>query len=193
MGGIPESILTGDQAVTTESFTELNSKLGAQWFIQERLTVPAMTTWRITIDYPISLPNRVLLKEWQLDASDQIIFRFYWRLTDWDSNDGTAIDIKNFHDSPDNSALATATLNSTQGTAPTEQQRAAELETGTTTNQNKQGIFRRADTEHVLTFDQQVLYEFQNDTNQPVNVNFALTWYEGPLSTDRKRKTAGGF
>ena len=193
MVAISESVLTGDQALTTESFTELNSKLGAQWYISEQFSVANGQTVRVVFDFPADKDNRVLLKSWAFDSNERITFNIYWKLTGWDANDGTAVDIKNFHDNPDNNTIATCTIDPTAGTAPTEQQRAVTLLTADTTNQSKEGLFRESQLEYVLTFNQQVMFEFTRSASGAADINFGVTWYEGPLSTDRKKKTAGGF
>ena len=193
MNGVNETVLTGDQAVTVESFTELNSKLGAQWFVNNEFTLGAGATVDYVFDFNLTEGNRVVVKSWSFDSDDQLTFNLYWKLTDWTNLDGTTEQVKNFFDYPVTSSFTTVQINPTAGTAPTEDNRLITILTPQTSNQSRQGAFRRSAVEYVLSQRQQMIFRFFNDTGGAEEVNFEITWYEGPLSTDRKRLTGGGF
>lgn len=195
MQSINQTILTGDQAITTEPFTELNVKLGAQWYINESIDIASGTTTRILFDLSIGDNKRMIMKFFEVDAKDEITFKLF-KNVDWTASvaGGDQIDVKNFSDLTEQATGVTVNYNPTVITTPTEQQRVYSHTTPDSTKHAKvSGLIREIGIEYLFQDNQKLAFEFINDGNSSVQVDFNCTWYEGRLSTDVRELTGSGF
>lgn len=191
MSSVNQRILDGDQALTVEPFTELNSKLGAQWlasFFSE--AVPAGTTVQVVIE---TGDDRVILKDAIIQfTSEKIKTRIYKSPS---FSGGTLVDIYNYNDETELvsgvnlKTGATVTAVGTQISPEIASLGDVTIPQGAQVAQTNEF----AGVERVLSANSSYLVEIENFGDSAGDISVLATWYEGPLSTDRKKKTNKGF
>lgn len=191
MNGIPETVLTGDQALTVESFTELNSKLGAQ-YIASFYTASLGAGLNLDVIFTVG-SEKVLIKDFLVEFTGEEIQHAIYRAPSYTG--GTPIAVYNMSDAgavPNDVTLKALVTVSSVGTQISPMFHSLG---NTAAGESAQSVspIQFLGVERLFNKNQEYLLRIKNNDTASIKLSGIATWYQGPLSTDRKGKTGGGF
>lgn len=178
--GLDPRVYTGYQGLTTQSFIEANVKNGTQFGITYEVQITAGSKAYAAIKTPTD--TNVLIKTRLLSTDGGM--RYMPRIGAVFTPDTTVIPSFNLNgQSANTSQLVANTVTAGNVTSLGTAFDVIRSASGTGSNR-EQGIFGTQGIERVLPKDTNILLEFENLDNKTIFVVYAVTWYEGPLSTE---------
>jgi hypothetical protein len=183
-GGYDPRTIDGNKAVTTQPFTELNSKRGMQYEAAFYLASLAVST-STDIIIQVGSINPVLIKDINVQFNSQWVSAQLFLGPSFTG--GTSLDVYNLNDAGavagDVTLLSGATV-SDPGTAVSPQ-----IVSIGTENLGKRAVSSVAGgvgVERVLAAGATYCYRITNlDTVNTAEITGVATWYQGPLSVDQ--------
>lgn len=179
---IPEQLIDGDKAVTTQSFLELNCKSGAQW--ETAAYRPALAANSFADTIIVTGDDYVLIKDLIINFDSLLFSLQLFKGATYTG--GTPRPVYNLRDDAGSVAgvqildLATIILPGT----PVGPQLTA-LGSDATGNRRNTQFTPQLGVERVLSPNSVYMYRSYNlDTGNPSRVSSTATWYEGPISVD---------
>lgn len=182
LGGITSSVVGGNQAITTQSFTELNSKLGSQFeaaFYSGGIPAGAS----VFLSFEVGASADVLVKDIDVQFNSELISSTLF--VDPVFSGGSAIQAYNFKDSssmPADVILLGAVVPSSNGTQISPE--IVSIGSTATGNKTISAVGLGTGIERVLSKGSTYLYRITNLASSAVDVAGVVFWYQGPLSVD---------
>lgn len=174
---IDERVYTGEQAFTTQSFTEANVKNGSQFYISEVFTLGSGLSKSFVFT---TLNADTIVKFRQISTDGGLEYRVFRNPVLTDS--GTSVTVHNLNDKNPNTNLVVVTED------PTITSNGDQWDIVKSFNQqglqSGGGVFATSGAERVLAQNSPYLVQFLNTDNADVDIQYIVSWYEGPLSVD---------
>lgn len=174
---IDERVYTGEQAFTTQPFTEANVKNGSQFYISEVFSVVQAGSKYIIFT---TGDADTIVKLRNISTNGGLEYTVFRNPTI--SSNGAAVTIHNLNDKNPNPNIVNV------------------FEDPTVTNEGDQwdilkafnqqgnqsggGVFGSAGIERILAKNSTYLVKFDNTDNSTIDIQYIVSWYEGPLSVD---------
>ena len=176
-GPLDPRVYGGDQAINTQGFVESNVKNGVQYYISTAFTI-ATSGVKYLLFATGSDP--VIVKSRLISADGGLEYRVFRGSTTTAA--GTSVTIQNLND------IAPVTGATVVTQDPTVTDEGVEWDLVKLFNAQGQqtggGVFLTEGVERVLAPSTEYLLKLENTDNKTIDIQFVVSWYEGPLSVD---------
>lgn len=179
--GVSAQVYDGDKALTTQTFSELNSKNGRQY--QASLYNPAFANGAITYVVIVVGSEDVLIKGINTQFTGSLIAATTFKNPTYTG--GTPLTYYNFNDRdsvPGTLELLVGASVTVEGTqvGPT----LYSIGGPTTGNRAQTSISLPQGAERVFAAGETYLFKIENMSGEEIKTSTLATWYQGPISTN---------
>ena len=178
VGNIDPRVYTGVLAVTTQSFTEANVKNGVQYYISESFDIPQSTFKYIKF----ATGAKDTIVKLRIVATSGGLEYLVFRSPTITPATGVPFDIFNLND------IDPKPVEMTISEDPTVTDEGDRWDVVTAFNQQGNqsggGVFQSSGIERILKPSTDYLVKFTNTDNATIQVQYTVSWYEGPLSSN---------